>query len=128
MDILASSMMFADLLGIYGKFGRHDTFNRDFLNFIINIHANYGCEGNDFNEKSWDTMHLLSGFTLGVFGLEMESAYNFLQYWETIEPGLVSIGLSSYQGRNLFEGGQMGIDRDMAYGMLGWLSGKSIWF
>ena len=124
----ASALLWYDVLGVgpSNKFGRHDVFDPEVLDRIINSHPDAGVPGASADETFWDNVHFAAGAALEKLGADKTSAYNILLDWERIEPVLWSGWRPSYQGRNLFEKGQEGIERDMDRGMAGYYYSRSL--
>lgn len=122
----ATILLISDVTGIQGEFGRHDIFDPDGLDAIINSHPDAGQPGPSADEDFWDNIHRLSGLGLGLTGMDKESATNILRDWERIEPTIWSGWNPVHQGRNLFEFGEIGIERDMATGLSGYEHGEQI--
>jgi RHS repeat-associated protein len=111
-----------------GEFGRMDVYDMKYLYTIINPDPYAGIPGAIADEKSWDRAHFGTGAGLGYLGFDKTTARTLMEVFEMIEPGVWSGwgAWRDYQGRNIFEGGQRGINRDMEEGMKGYWYGKTL--
>jgi RHS repeat-associated protein len=125
-SIAATCLLWSDALGIFGKFGRLDTFDPAALYARINPYPYAGKPTDIANEDFWGDIHEGVGYGMGLAGLDILSATTLMSAWEMTEPGIWSgWGLwRNYQGRMVFEGGREGIIRDMKDGMRGYLAGS----
>jgi len=132
---IATGLVWADALGVYGKFGRMDTFDMKYMDTLINPYPNYGKPGAIADERFWDEIHENVGLGFGLAGVDRTSAGTLIEVWEMTEPGILSVWgrgwWMEYQGRSLykggvFENGQVGTQRDIEHGMRGYEAGRFI--
>lgn len=135
-SVIATGLVWLDALdifGIFGDFGRLDTFNPEIADTIINPYPWAGEDGAIWDERSWDDAHFMVGAGLGYLGFDETSARNFMEVFEMTEPGTATgwglwleyLGRSFYKG-GWFEDGLKGIERDMKTGMAGYWYGRTL--
>ena len=121
-SIKATVLIWADVLGIYGDFGRLDTFDANYLKTLINPYPEAGSEEVIGNEEAWGYVHYGVGFAMGLSGIDRESAETLMKVWEWTEPGIWSFWGERipFQGRDNFEGGELGVEFDIMRGLQGY--------
>ena len=122
-SIRATGLLWGDALGIFGDFGQLDAFDADYLNTLINPYPEAGPEGVvEDQEGFWADVHKGVGFALGLSGIDRESAETLMKVWEITEPGIWTGwgAWGEYQGRDHFEGGELGWEFDIKRGLEGY--------
>jgi RHS repeat-associated protein len=111
-SVIATVLVWYDAIGIFGEFGRMDTFDLDYADSIINPHTEVGPNEVIGNQEAWSYAHKGAGFLFGLLGIDRESAETFAEVWEVIEPGVFTLyganPLHEYQSRDYYEGGEEG--------------------
>ena len=133
---IATGLVWADVLdftGLFGEFGRMDTFDMKYADTIINPYPYLGKPGDIADELYWDSWHYRAGAGFGYLGFDETIARTFMEVWEMTEPSLITVwgSRSDYQGRSFYKGGIFenslaGIERDMKEGMAGYWYGWTL--